>query len=95
MNFKLPRYNLFHDINLKNNGAIVNLRFSSICGQVRTSFGDKGEKFTGGYNWIHLMIYLIAFDLIEVVLKKPFYKIVTLIDRHLMNVLRIWLEILT
>ena len=34
-------------------------------------------------------------DFIEDLLKKPFHKIVTLIDRHPMNVLRIWLEILT
>jgi hypothetical protein len=31
---------LFHDINLKNNGAIVIPRFSTICGFVWTSFGD-------------------------------------------------------
>ena len=32
---------LFHDINLKNNGAILILWFSTICG-----FGDIHEKFT-------------------------------------------------
>ena len=37
---------LFHDINLKNNGAIVIPRFSTVCGSVRMSFGDIGEKFT-------------------------------------------------
>ena len=37
---------LFHDINLKNNGVIVIPRFSTVCGSVRTSFGDIGEKFT-------------------------------------------------
>ena len=39
---------LFHDINLKNNGVIVIPRFSTVCGSVRTSFGDIGEKFTIG-----------------------------------------------
>ena len=39
---------LFHDINLKNNGVIVIRRFSTVCGSVRTSFGDIGEKFTEG-----------------------------------------------
>ena len=37
---------LFHDINLKHNGVIVIPRFSTVCGSVRTSFGDIGEKFT-------------------------------------------------
>ena len=36
---------IFHDNNLKNIGAIVISRFSSICGWVRTSFGDTREKF--------------------------------------------------
>ena len=35
---------LFHDINLKNNDAIV-----PMCGKVRTSFGDIGETFTLGH----------------------------------------------
>ena len=39
---------LFHDINLKNNGVIVIPRFSTVCGSVRTSFGDIGEKFISG-----------------------------------------------
>jgi hypothetical protein len=39
---------LFHDINLKNNGAIVIPRFSTKCGKVRTSFGDIREKITRG-----------------------------------------------
>ena len=38
---------LFHDINLKNKGVIVIPRFCTVCGSVRTSFGDIGEKFTG------------------------------------------------
>ena len=36
---------LFYDINLKNNGAIVIPQFSTVCGKVRTSFGNIGEKF--------------------------------------------------
>ena len=39
---------LFRDINLKNNGVIVIPRFSTVCGSVRTSFGDIGKKFTPG-----------------------------------------------
>ena len=39
---------LFHDINLKNNGVIVIPWFSTVCGSVRTSFGDISEKFTSG-----------------------------------------------
>ena len=34
---------LFH---LKNNGAFEFPRFSTICGQMRTSFGGLGETFT-------------------------------------------------
>ena len=30
----------------KNNGVIVIPRFCTVCGSVRTSFGDIGEKFT-------------------------------------------------
>ena len=52
----MPGGNFFM-ASIKNNGAIVNLWFSFICGQVWTNFGDKGEKFTGGYNWIHIPNY--------------------------------------
>lgn len=37
---------LFHDINHKNNSVIKILGFSTLCGWVRTSFGDIVEKFT-------------------------------------------------
>ena len=42
----LQAIRLFHDINLKNNGVIAFPRFSTVCGSVRTCFGDIGEKFT-------------------------------------------------
>ena len=45
-NISIDWVRLFHDVNLKNNGAIVIPRFSTICGQVQTSFGNIGEKFT-------------------------------------------------
>ena len=49
VNFKLSGEDFFmNDINLKNNGAIVIPWFSTICGKVRTSFGDICKKFTSG-----------------------------------------------
>ena len=44
---------LFYDINLKNNGVFVIPRFSTVCGSVRTSFGDIGEKFTEGLRGLY------------------------------------------
>jgi len=41
--FEIEWGGLFH---LKSNGAIVIPLFFAICGWVRTSFGDIGEKFT-------------------------------------------------
>ena len=43
--FQIDWVRLFYDINIKNKGAIVIPRFSSICGEVRTSFGDMRETF--------------------------------------------------
>ena len=37
---------VFHDVNLKNNGAIVIPRFSTTCGWVRNDFGSTHETFT-------------------------------------------------
>ena len=37
---------VFHDVNLKKNGAIVIPQFSTICGTVCKSFGDIRETFT-------------------------------------------------
>ena len=42
---------LFDDINIKNKGAIAIPWFSSICGEVRTSFGDMRETFSSGCLW--------------------------------------------
>ena len=47
----------FHDVNLKNNGAIVIPQFSTICGEVCNSFADIREIFTAGHSG------LIIFDI--------------------------------
>ena len=39
---------VFHDVNLKNNGAIAIPLLSTICGWVRNSFDDISETFTDG-----------------------------------------------